>query len=652
MLIRCRTSARLCIFAASTLLAFLRSARAEDSTFLYAVQISAVVQTSPASITLNWEPDLYTVDSLTLYRKAKTDTDWGTGTALDPESTSYTDNAVAVGSAYEYQIVKQAHAIDISYTGYGYIYAGINAPLTESRGKLVLVVATNSTIGLDVELARLQSDLTGDGWQVLRHDVSSNDTPASVRNLIIADYNADPANVTAAFLFGHVPILQSGNLNYDGHEARPMPADAYYADIDGNWSSSPDYLPSDVELMLGRVDLFNMPGVGATTPWPGETELLRNYLNKDHNWRHNLIAVQRRALMGNLRGDEDGEATATSGYRNFEPMVGPGNTIEANVETGTNIPPSERWVSMLGAGTYLWAYGCGAGQPTACSGLGTNDGSFFDVWSTDMVGQDAHAVFVMIFGSWFGEWDYQDDLLRSVLATPTTGLTACIAGRPHWFLHHMALGEPIGYSTRLTMNNSTLYQNEVNSLTRSIYIALMGDPTLRLDPVGPPGAVTASTNGSAVNLSWLPSSDSIMGYYVYRASSPTGPFTRLTGSLLSGTSFADANPPPSATTYMVRAIKLQTGFSGSYYNPSQGVFATVNVALGAPAIVVRASRNGKSVALTWNSQSGTIYHVQSKPSLGANWSNLSDPIAANNSTTTWTDYNPSPPQRFYRITSP
>jgi len=452
--------------------------RAEDSTWLYTVQISAVVQASPASITLNWEPDPYTVDSLTLYRKSKTATSWGAGTSLPTSATNFTDNNVAAGSTYEYQIVKAAHADQTYYTGYGYIYAGINAPLTENRGKLILIVATNSTIGLEAELARLQTDLTGDGWQVLRHDVSSNDAPASVRNLIIGDYNADPANVNAAFLFGHVPTLQSGNLNYDGHEARPMPADSYYADVDGDWSGSPDYLPSDVELMIGRVDLFNMPGVGAPTAWPSEIELLRNYLNKDHNWRNNLIAVQRRALMGNLRGDEGGEATAASGYRNFEPMVGPGNTIEANVEFEQ--PPETRWVSMLAAGSYLWAFGCGAGQPNACSGLGTADGDFADARSIDIVSLDAKVVFVMLSGSWFGNWDDQDDLLRSVLATPTMGLTACIAGRPHWFLHHMGLGETIGYSTRLTMNNSTLYQNEINPLPRAIYVALMGDPTPRL----------------------------------------------------------------------------------------------------------------------------------------------------------------------------
>jgi len=51
------------------------------------------------------------------------------------------------------------------------------------------------------------------------------------------------------------------------------------------------------------------------------------------------------------------------------------------------------------------------------------------------------------------------------------GLTCCLAGRPHWFCHNMALGETIGYSTRLTMNNSTLYQNQTNIFPRGLYLA-------------------------------------------------------------------------------------------------------------------------------------------------------------------------------------
>jgi len=638
---------RLCLLSACLLGLTAGNLQAEDDTFVYAVQISATVQTAPPQITLQWQPDPYGANTYTVYRKAKSDNAWGSPIAvLSGSISNYTDTTVSVGAAFEYQIIKAA---TLGYKGYGYIYAGISAPLTESRGTLILITATESTASLTNELARLQADLAGDGWFVIRHDVSSADTPASVRSLITNDYYADPANVKSVFLLGHVPILHSGNLNYDGHLARPMPADAYYGDVDGDWSANPDYLPSDVELMVGRVDLFNMPGNGAPVPWPNEVELLRNYLNKDHNWRHKLVTAQRRALMGDLRGAEGGEATSTSGYRNFEPLIGPGNTINANVDSGL----TNRWISNLGAGSFLWAYGCGAGQPYACSGLGTNDGTFYDVWSTDVVGQNAQAVFVMLFGSWFGNWDDTDDLLRSVLATPTLGLTACIAGRPHWYVHHMGLGEPIGYSTRVTMNNSTLYQNQTNLLHRAIFISLMGDPTLRQDQVAPPSNLTATANSNTVSLSWSASPDSVLGYHVYRSTSPAGPFSRLTSFLLTNTSFQDPNLPSGAYTYMVRSVKFQTTPSGTYYNPSQGIAVSANLTFS-PPITLLSTRSGNGLVITWNSQPGTLYHVQSKDALTqANWTILSASITASGFTSAWTDTNfGTRNQRFYRISSP
>jgi hypothetical protein len=653
-----RRSVQFSIFNASFLLfLFLNCAPpilAEDATWIYSVQISAVVQTSPPQITLQWEAnDAYGVQSWSIYRKAKDATSWNLLINLSASVTNWTDSSVSVGSTYEYQIIKTA----TTHTGYGYIYSGIEAPLTEARGTCLLIVATNSTPGLDNELARLQDDLTGDGWSVIRHDVSSNQTPLSVRSIITNDYYAAPANVNTVFLFGHVPILQSGvHLNYDGHLARAMPADAFYGEMNNDWptnlADSPGFLPSDVKLMVGRVDLANMPGNGAPVPWSNETELLRNYLNKDHNWRHKLFTVPRRALMGNLRGDEKGEATAASGYRNFEPFVGPGNTIEANVEYVA--PPNARWVNMLGASSYLWAYGCGAGQPTAVSGLGTNDGTFSDCWSTDIVGVDAQAVFVMLFGSWFGQWDYTDDLMRSVLATSSVGLTACMAGRPHWFLHHMGLGETIGYSTRLSMNNSTLYQNQSNALTRAIYVALMGDPTLRMDQLAPPSNLTTTSLGNKINLSWTASTDPVLGYHVYRAPNPTGPFSRLTSSLVSQTTFSDYNVAPATYTYMVRAVTLQTNPSGTYFNPSQGIFTGVTMLAPPPPMTLLGNRTANSMQITWDSQPGSSYRVQFKSSLmETNWTDLSGGIIATGSTTLWSDPNPmTDSQKFYRVVSP
>jgi hypothetical protein len=644
------------IFNLCSLLVLLFSmphATAEDATWIYTVQISAIVQTSPPQITLQWEAnDPYGVRSWSVYRKAKDATSWNFLASFGASISNWTDSSVSVGSTYEYQMVK----IATSHAGYGYIYSGINAPLIENRGTCLLIVATNSTIGLSDELARLQSDLTGDGWFVIRHDVSSDQTPLSVRSIITNDYYADPANVNTVFLFGPVPVLQSGpNLNYDGHLARAMPADAFYGEMNNDWpinlASSPGFLPSDVKLMVGRVDLANMPGNNAPVLWPSETELLRNYLNKDHSWRHKLFTVTRQALMGNLRGDENGEATAASGYRNFEPLVGPGNTIRANVEYVA--PPYSRWVNMLGASSYLMAYGCGAGQPTACSGLGTNDGTFSDCWSTDIVGVDAQAVFVMLFGSWFGQWDYADDLMRSVLATSSVGLTCCMAGRPHWFLHHMGLGETIGYSTRLSMNNSTLYQNQSNGFTRAVYVALMGDPTLRLDQLAPPSNLTATSLGGAVSLNWGASPDPVVGYHVYRAPNATGPFSRLTSSLVSQTAFSDLNVSPGTYTYLVRAVTLQTTPSGTYFNSSQGIFADATVLPSPPPMTLLANCAANRMQLTWNSQPGSSYHVQFKSSLTQeNWTDLSGSIIAAGSITSWSDPSPATnAQKYYRVVS-
>ena len=141
----------------------------------------------------------------------------------------------------------------------------------------------------------------------------------------------------------------------------------------------------------------------------------------------------------------------------------------------------------------------------------------------------------------------------------------------------MALGETIGYGIRLSQNNSVLYQNQVNRYTRGIHIALMGDPTLRMHPVAPPSALSAANVSEGVRLSWTHSPDSALGYHIYRATTPSGPFTRLTDSMLDGSSFIDSSANAGTYTYMVRAVKLEDTPSGTYYNASQGIFLTVEV---------------------------------------------------------------------------
>src|ERR1043166_4058425 len=560
----------------------------------YAVRVSATVQTNPARITLSWPADAHATD-YTLYRKLRDDTNWGPGITLATNATGYYDTNVPVGSAYEYGIFK-----DTTYQpfyGEGEIYAGIQAPLTEYRGKLVLIVDNTYATNLAAELTRLQQDLVGDGWTVLRHNVprmavdpantsssvwaSRSNELASVKWLIKADYNADPVNVESVFVFGRVPVPYSGDLAPDDHfdHVGAWPADGFYADMDGVWTDSTvtdsnasdprnrnvpgdgkfdqTELPSDLELQVGRVDFANMPAFPQ-----GERELLRQYLNKDHNFRHKMITAQPRGLIADNLGSLSGEAPAVNGWRNFAPFFASSNTFSGN------------WLATLSTQSYLWGYACGGGTFTSESGVAT---------TAQLVTNDTRVVFTMHFGSYFGDWDSQNNLLRAQLSTTSYTLTSAWASRPSWYFHHMALGETVGFSTRATQNNINLYD---------VHIALMGDPTLRMHPVAPPSQLVVATNSSGgVDLTWNSSPDVAAGYRVYRAATAAGPFTPLNSGLIASTNYTD--PVVTSNVYMVRAVKLEVSGSGSYYNPSQGIFQALSNSFGPRVLTITAQNTNK-----------------------------------------------------------
>lgn len=625
-----------------------------DDTWVYAVQIHAEVKEEPPSIALTWKRDIWGAKTYTIYRKDKEETSWGSPIAqLDGEATTFTDTKVEVGRAYEYQIYKVAK---LGYTGYGYIYAGIRAPLVDQRGRLLLVVESGAAQALSSEIERLRTDLTGDGWDVEQRNVSASDTPAQVRAQIYDAHRSGSTGLDTVFLLGHVPVLQSGSLDWDTHGERPTPADAFYGDMIGDWptgDNSPSYMPVDIQLKVGRVDFYDLPGKGSYTPWPSEWEMLRNYLEKNHKWRHAKMPVPRRALMGNARGDEGGGSAAATGYRNFDPLVGPDAIVEADVSY--NAPFDKRWISILGREQFLLAYGCGGGAPNGCGGLGTNvvGGVPGYMYSRDVMANDPKAVFVMMFGSWFGQWDLQDNLLRTFLASPSMTLAACMAGRPHWFIHHMGLGETIGYSTRLSMNNSQLYRNYSNAFPRAVYVAVMGDPTLRLDPVPAPSNLQARPVAGAVNLKWQPAVEPMAGYHVYRALQASGPYTRVTSEPVSGSEFTDSSAATGDYVYLVRAIKLQETPSGTYYNPSQGIFASVSVVAKPPEINVVAEAGQSGIALSWNSTPGTTYRVLAAENSEGPWTDLSGPIPGRSESTSWIDTNGyAGLVRFYRVVTP
>lgn len=559
-----------------------------------AVRLTASIQNNPPAILLSW-PTNTSTSQYQVFRKLKSSSLWGTPLAvLSGSSTQYSDNGVSPGVNYEYRVIRAGSG----YTGYGYLNSGIEVPAIENRGKLILVVDSAFIVSLSSEISRLIKDMEGDGWSVVRMHASRNMMVDSVKSIIKSQYNQDTQNTKAVFLLGRIPVPYSGNINPDGHPDHlgAWPADVYYGDMNGVWtdvsvnstaaSSSRHHnvpgdgkfdqslIPGDAELQVGRVDFYNLPAFALT-----EEQLLKNYLDKNHAYRKKIYLPVPRAVIDDNFGYFGGEGFAASAYKNFSPLVGTSSVVAADYFTSMN------------AGSYLWSYGCGGGSYTSAGGIGNTNGL-----STSSL----QGVFTLLFGSYFGDWDSQNNFLRAPLAQGKI-LTNLWSGRPHYQLHHMGLGENIGYGLLLTQNNpGNLYFASPTGITgKWIHNALMGDPTLRNQIVSPVSNVIASKNGNHCDIVWTQSPDtSVLGYHLYVRNDSLKTYTRVNAQLITGNSYTDSCLLIKGIyEYMVRALKLEQSPSGTYYNLSEGISDTAFNSLDLASIAAFThTQNGISVS--------------------------------------------------------
>ena len=329
------------------------------------IYASVQTQTTPPRITINWLGS-YNVTGYQIWRKLKGGTSWGSPVAtLDASALSWVDNSVAVGVSYEYMIVRTSLNVG---SGYSYINAGVELPMVESRGKVIVLVDDYFSSSLAPQLDQLVQDMEGDGWVVLRHDVSRSASVPSIKNIVVNDYNADPVNTKMVFLVAHVPVPYSGNMAADGHweHLGAWSADVFYADVNGTWTDNQvnatgavdprnhnvpgdgkydqSNIPSTVELAVGRVDFYDLPVFSES-----ETTLMGNYLTKLHNWKSGALSPPIRALVDdNFQGYN--AAFASNAYRGFSPLVGSVNVQDLD------------YFSTLPNQSYLWSYACGGGN--------------------------------------------------------------------------------------------------------------------------------------------------------------------------------------------------------------------------------------------------------------------------------------------------
>jgi len=627
----------------------------------FAIDLHATVSETAPCITLSWSlRQAAKISSQTIHRRVKNAVGlpWELLATLATDATSFADSSAVPGVEYEYWLQRSFSGLSPS-PAVGYLSAGVKVPEVHQRGILLLVIDNTFVAPLAPEIAQLSADLAADGWTLQPIVAPRTGTPAAVKALIQAAYAADPAQVKMVYLLGHVPVPYSGNIAPDGHSDHvgAWPADGYYADMDGIWTDTTvnntsasrsannnipgdgkfdqNDLPSATELMIGRVDLHSMtraPSAAAT-----ELILLRRYLRKAHDYRHKqgaYAAIPRRSLIRDGFGYFSGEAFAINGWSWAFTTVGP--TVDE--------APSGQWFSASYAGgkDYLVAYGNGGGSYESSSTVGT---------STDFGLRPSRAVFTSLFGSYFGDWDANNDLLRAPLAGNATGdslgLTCFWGGRPNRFMHHLGMGETFGFATLVSHNSSFWSARYQPGTYAGAHCGLMGDPALRLHVVEPPRHLRATSANSQVILTWNASSESdVQGYHVYRASTPTGPFSRLTEDPVAVTTFTDSNVISGQTyTYLVRTLKLEAVPGGSYYNLSVGSALTLTARSASSAIpsnptaLTVAQSSATQATLTWTDTSAneTGFRIERRVDAASTFTLLAT-VAAN--TTGYTDLGP------------
>lgn len=647
----------------------------------FAVDLKATVSDSTPHITLSWTQRVQSnISAQKIHRRLKGTATWAKLADLTTTQTSYIDTTALPNVEYEYWMERNLSGLTPS-TAMGYLSAGVKVPELHDRGTLLLMVDDTMVTPLAPEIAQLQLDLVADGWKVQMITAPRNGTAVSTKALITTAYNLDPTNVKAVYLLGHVPVPYSGNQAPDGHSDHvgAWPADGYYGEMNGTWTDTSvnnttasraqnDNIPGDgkfdqvsfpslVELQVGRVDLHTLNRSPATAVT--EVARLRRYLRRAHDFRMKqgaYAAIPRRTLIRDGFGHAfTSEPFAVTAWMGAFACVG--QAPDAPIDEA----PADQWFTTTYAGgkDYLWGHGCGGGSYEYADTLGV---------SMEFGRFKSRVVFTSVFGSYHGDWDADNALMRSVIAGNPTGdslgLTCFWAGRPNWFPHQPGMGETMGYMARTSMNGGITGGGSYvpgGSSFQGVHVGLMGDPALRMHAVEPPRQLAGSSSGGQISLSWAASTETaLQGYHVYRAVTSAGPFTRLTTTPQAGTTYLDTSVTAgSSYTYLVRTLKLESVPGGSYYNLSVGSPITLtasNMASAAPfnpsELSATVPASSTSAVLSWrdNSSDETSFRVERKTNAAGAWGTIAT-LAAD--TTTHTDTGPFTQGNvyYYRVTA-
>lgn len=546
----------------SAALAVVIPAAAQDYGKLYSVPVTAAADHAAGAVTLSWP--------------ARTDMQWwkvyrltnGVSSllaTLPATATGYTATGLSGGQTHDLRVAGRTTA---SKTLTGAVRAGFEVPLRSDRGGLFLVVEESVAAALDPEISRLRSDLSGEGWKVKTLSAARTDSADTLRTRIRAEWLAAPETHRSVLLLGHVPVPYSGSMAPDGHtdHTGAWPADCLYGEMDaaltdasvnvstatrpenhnipGDTKADLSRLTGTQEMSVGRIDFYGLPCFAPET----EISLLRRYLDRNHAWRTGLTACEPRAVI------TDGLAGLTEALAAPQRSAWPGIFGASGVVDApwTSPPP----------GTSAFSLTNNFAGYSSMNGVGS---------AADFASRPPTAIFTLWFGSYFGDWDSQDNFLRAAIAAPGAALTAVWSGRPQYHTQGMGMGGTAGESLVDSWQQANDGTASPGYFPRSAHLALMGDPTLTLRSVPQPENMIRSTSSSGLPLLSWSAPPGTAGVHLWRRDDADAAWTQLTSTPDADGTFQDTSPALPETEYLIRAVRLEMMPAGSWWNGSTGI---------------------------------------------------------------------------------
>ncbi|MCS1411439.1 MAG: hypothetical protein M2R45_04639 [Verrucomicrobia subdivision 3 bacterium] len=568
-----------------------------------------------------------------IFRRPSGSTDWGQPLVSNYQAPTFTDRDLTPGFAYEYRIW------DTSALNFGanpivlqqHLTAAINLPPVHNRGKVIMMIENSIATPLATEIATLKTNFVGDGWKVKSHLVSrqNDDNPELNSSSIeiiksLIDREIQPNRTNVILILGHVPVPMSGTSAADGHDNQPQnrpdhrgawTADGFYgstnrnfwtdvgptsivnldnpqnSNIPGDGKFDQNFLPQPYGSAVGRIDFARMPAFTNAPFLPGypnhtarsvEIELLRQYLNKNHRYRHGELTFKER--FSGFRGFSQNQDTASALY-NAENLAA--SIYGFSEDRFINMRVFPQRVSYMFGFNEMNSFDTGI----LLGWEHPNASQIYSHVTVDLtvLENEAKVGFHLAYGSYFGDWNLKaDNWLKALLAMPNSGLATLLYFPNKWRLEKLGLGAPLAvgmqefnditkYSNYSVFSDGTILPFYYPNLAPPRMLSILGDPTLRVHILRPPKNPRVTTQGGQISLSWDPHPESGVTYHVHRSTNGLdGPFTHITAiAPPTSPNLVDPSAPSGPKLYRIRAAKTQLSGSGSYINLSQGTFIAV-----------------------------------------------------------------------------